>query len=300
MKKQLLFLVASVCILSAFQKINDTLSDIKATLADVKQKTLEEIGSGSFYLPSYTKEVKDACRKLPVGVREATMMSLGKIVRDYTASAAFRTDYYAWAESRYPVTKFDSTQSKWTEEKAKKTEEFEAAVNNPTLQPIYVQQLDAQSQVATSMIELFKKNPTMNMGGMTIKDFQQNADDAKMLKGLYATNKPAFAKKYAEVMAGQQLRADMSAEKQRQEEGEKKLAQVKDYTSIIKTELQQFLTGSTDIHFEAKLVAKGTTMLFADPQYEKKDGNWKFYYRCGREAVAGARGFAQSWLADLK
>jgi len=298
MKKQFI-LLAALFVLAGFKKLSDTLTDIGTTIAEVKEKTLEQIGNKSFNIPYYTKQVKDACRKLPVGAREGTIMSLGKIIRDYVESPQFKTDYYAYAESRAGINKFDSTGAKWAQERKQKITELMSAMSNPQIFDIYVKQLDVQVQMAESMINVLKTNPTMNMGGLTIKDFQKNEDDAKMLKDLYAKDKTAFGKKYAEVMADAQIRSEMQAEKQHQANEEKTLAEMKNYTLIIKNELQQFLTASANVDFNAKLVAKGDRMVFVNPDYESKDGNWKFYYRCGREAVSGARHFAENWLSSL-
>ena len=41
-------------------------------------------------------------------------------------------------------------------------------------------------------------------------------------------------------------------------------------------------------------------MVFADPSYEAKPGDWKLCYRAGRETMEAARSFARSWLADLQ
>jgi hypothetical protein len=298
MKKQFA-LLAAVCIFVGFKKVSDTLTDLGTTIAEVKAKTLEQIGNKSFNLPYYTNAMKDACRKLPVGVREATMMSLGKIIRDYVESPQFKTEYYAYAESHASMTKFDSADAKWTEEKKQKTEEVTTLLKNPQMMDIFANQMDAQLQVAESMITLLKTNPTMDMGGLTIKDFQKNADDAKMLKALYAKDKAAFGKKYAEVTTDAQIHSEMLAEKQHQANDEKNLAEIKNYPVIVKNELQQFLDGSVNIDFNAKLVAKGDRLVFVNPEYEQKDGNWKFYYRCGKESVTGARHFAEGWLSNL-
>ncbi len=41
-------------------------------------------------------------------------------------------------------------------------------------------------------------------------------------------------------------------------------------------------------------------VCFADPNYEKKSPEWKYYYRAGKQPVEAARAFATSWLADVE
>ncbi len=73
-----------------------------------------------------------------------------------------------------------------------------------------------------------------------------------------------------------------------------------DPEKLIRLRLEEFLRDSQDIDFSAELKpGPEGKMVFVNPAYEKKPGNWKLAYRTGRETVEAARTFAQKWLVDL-
>ena len=47
-------------------------------------------------------------------------------------------------------------------------------------------------------------------------------------------------------------------------------------------------------------VGHGSGLQFANPEYEKKSGQWKLCYRAGKEPVEAARAFAKEWLGEMK
>ena len=121
MKKKLILLL-TVSSLAAFKLANDVLSDVGTTLQEVKQITLEQIAKKDFDLPRYTAQVRDACKKLQPGVREVTMMNLGKIVKDYVQSSSFQAEYTAFIEKPATVRRGPTSMddAKWAEEKKEK------------------------------------------------------------------------------------------------------------------------------------------------------------------------------------
>ncbi len=77
-----------------------------------------------------------------------------------------------------------------------------------------------------------------------------------------------------------------------------------DFRAVVARRLHQFLDRSANIDFAAKLVPCKNSwqkhMCFADPNYENKPPEWKYYYRAGKQPVEAARAFATNWLADLE
>ena len=71
------------------------------------------------------------------------------------------------------------------------------------------------------------------------------------------------------------------------------------FRPLLKKRLREFLDATAGIDFNAKLAGKGKKMLFVNPDYESKDGNWKRCFRAGKEATEAARAFAQAWLKEL-
>lgn len=297
----------------AFKKINDVLDDVGTTREEVKRITLQQIASNHFDIPSYTAAVRDACRKLPPGVREATMLSLGQVVRDYVESPEFEKDYFAYLEAPKPSAggmrrrgPAPMDDEKLAAEKKKRVDQLVASMESPDILKMYVENLDAQTDLAKSMIDLYESSPDAKLP-KTKQEYKKDLEDLKKLKQLYSKDLDAFKKQYAEIQVDQQLSAQVERDKaragrnQKQAEDEKKQNELlKDYKPIIRKELQQFLAVSSNVDYNAQLTKRGDKMVFVNPAYEAKSAGWKLCYRCGKEAVNGARKFAQDWLKSMK
>jgi hypothetical protein len=69
-----------------------------------------------------------------------------------------------------------------------------------------------------------------------------------------------------------------------------------DPNKLIKKRLEEFLSVSESVDFDAKLNGN----MFVNPDYESKDDKWKMCYRAGREVVGAAREEAQKWVKELE
>jgi hypothetical protein len=70
---------------------------------------------------------------------------------------------------------------------------------------------------------------------------------------------------------------------------------------FVKKRLQNFLTNTADIDFDAALITKNNKSYFVNPLYEKQKGiYWKMAFRAGKEVVLPAREFVQQWLDEIK
>lgn len=70
---------------------------------------------------------------------------------------------------------------------------------------------------------------------------------------------------------------------------------------FVKKRLQDFLTNTTDIDFDAALTTKNNKSYFVNPLYEKQKGSyWKMAFRAGKEVVLPAREFVEQWLDEIK
>jgi hypothetical protein len=92
----------------------------------------------------------------------------------------------------------------------------------------------------------------------------------------------------------------MNRSKASEVEKQKRINELKDYNSIIVKQLKQFLDLSATVDFTAQTMQKENKLVFVNPAYEAKSPAWKLCFRCGKEAIAGARKFAQQWLNELK
>lgn len=68
---------------------------------------------------------------------------------------------------------------------------------------------------------------------------------------------------------------------------------------VIAKRLREFLAASADVDFAATLTARNGKMVFENPAYEQKPGQWKSCYRAGKEATGAARAAVQGWLKEL-
>jgi hypothetical protein len=68
---------------------------------------------------------------------------------------------------------------------------------------------------------------------------------------------------------------------------------------VIAKRLREFLAASADVDFAATLTPRNGKMVFENPAYEQKPGQWKLCYRAGREATGAARAAVQAWLKEL-
>ena len=301
MKKKLILLLTSVSFLVAFKLINDVLSDVGTTLQEVKQITLEQIAKKDFDLPRYTTQVRDACKKLQPGIREVTMMNLGKVVKDYVQSGSFQAEYMAYVEKaaagrRGPAPMDDA---KWAEEKKKKTDQMIKGMSTPETIKIYAETLDPQLEASQSMLKLLEESPDVKVG-KSKEELQKDVADIKALKELYKKDVETFKIKYADYMVDKQLAMQMNRSNATEAQKQQKMNELKDYKGIIVKQLKQFLDLSATVDFTAQTMQKGNKLVFVNPAYEAKSPAWKLCFRCGKEAVTGARNFAQQWLNELK
>ena len=228
MKKKLILLLTVVSFLVAFKLINDVLSDVGTTLQEVKQITLEQIAKKNFDLPRYTTQIRDACKKLQPGVREVTMMNLGKVVKDYVQSGSFQSEYMAFIEKQSTGRRGPSPMddAKWAEEKKKKTDQMIKGMSTPEATKIYAETLDPQLESAQSMLKLLEESPDIKLG-KSKEELQKEVADIKALKELYGKDAEAFKIKFAEYMVDKQLALQMNRSAATEAEKQKKDKRIK-------------------------------------------------------------------------
>jgi len=277
------------------------LSEVGTTLQEVKQITLEQIAKKDFDLPRYTMQVRDACKKLQPGVREVTMMNLGKVVKDYVQSGSFQAEYMAYVEKaaagRRGAAPMDD--AKWAEEKKKKTDQMIKGMSTPETIKIYAETLDPQLEASQGMLKLLEESPDVKVG-KSKEELQKDVAEIKALKELYGKDVEIFKVKFAEYMVDKQLAMQMNRSNANEAQKQQKINELKDYKGIIVKQLKQFLDLSASVDFTAQTIQKGNKLVFVNPAYEAKSSAWKLCFRCGKEAVTGARNFAQQWLNELK
>ena len=90
------------------------------------------------------------------------------------------------------------------------------------------------------------------------------------------------------------LREQRLAQVREREEAMKQLDAVwpADARALVANRLRHFLQVSSDVAYDAKLVDKDGTKVFADPALEARPKEWKLCFRAGKPATDAARAFA--------
>ena len=172
-------------------------------------------------------------------------------------------------------------------------------MSTPEATKIYAETLDPQLDAAQGMLKLLEESPGTKLG-KSKEELQKEVADIKALKELYGKDVEAFKVRFAEYMVDKQLAMQMNRSAATEAEKQKRINELKDYKSIIMTQLKQFLDLSATVDFTAQTVQKGNKLVFVNPAYEAKSPAWKLCFRCGKDAVEGARKFAQQWLNEMK
>jgi len=244
--------------------IEDYLADMKSTKKQVEDFIQANFHYGSFSYPS-------ACTLIPVNKRAALVRAVGEYTRTFVESAAFKKIYDEFREEQKPrapellPTMAEARKKQLAEMKAALAEQEKAAAKAPAEQKAMYKDILASLRKAVKDME----NP-------------DTSQDAEMDKYMQEANRTAT------------------------EEYQKEIAEYeRDYPKgdprpLVKKRLQTFLEATKNVDYGAKLIKKNKMMVFANDEFENKDGNWKLAFRAGKEATEAARTFAQEWLKGMK
>ncbi|HEX5024273.1 MAG TPA: hypothetical protein VFV68_03330 [Agriterribacter sp.] len=244
---------------------DDFLKQLGIDKAEADKKICNSILGG--YIDVYgVRNLKD----IAVGNRTALAKDLLLYLKAYTVSEHFKQEYAALKEQHKP-------------EAVKKPE-------TPTeLRANMIQQ--AKEFVKTAEDNLNKATPDLKpIFEEGVKAAKQNLKDAEDPENKYIK---AYTKNFDVLQ--------QSIEQSNQ-------AQLKDWEAkypsnpllFVKVRLEQFLTETNDIDFNAAVIDKNGKKIFVNPAYEKKGNRWKMAFRAGKEVVEPARAFAQQWMAEIK
>ncbi|WP_460570685.1 hypothetical protein [Flaviaesturariibacter terrae] len=297
-KKIVQSLLVCVGALLAFST-HDVLAELGSTVAEVKELTVKQVYARQYSMPWVNNRVRSACKALPAGAREAAMLALGKVVRDYVNSPEFEKDYFAYVAANKHYNGPAPEDEKMAAER-KRREEYELKqLNDPLSLDGAAMFCSSNATAARTMLDLIKENPDLPLP-MSKADYENIEKETKRLRALFDTDKEAFRKQYAVFKVDLEIRSQRASQQHDATEEAKDIADRKDYKKIIRAQLEQFLEATAHINFKAATMKKGDKTVFVDAPYEAMPTEWKFYFRCGPEAVGGARKFAQDWLNELK
>ena len=274
MKKLFFFLPVFIFILGFTtnkiidDKLKNLLQQFNINEETAKSNIFYSVTGPSYYIPN-VKMLKN----LAVGDRISVIESMGKNIKEYTATKEFVEMYNQLREDRKPTPPEEPKYSAQLKEEARASFKNSIAETEKSKQ----QMPKDQQAMFDEIIAVYK---------------QQLADIDDPEKTMYKPEMDEYIKQ------GYDMQMDDYKNKVAEWEAQYPSGNPK---PMIKNWINTFLDKTADINFEAKTVkGKDGIFKFAEQEYEYKDSQWKLYYRAGKETVTAARKFAQSWLTDLK
>lgn len=257
-------LVLLAAVILVFSQGAEVLAQLGLTAGEARQASVEALATGSvFHEAAFA-----AFKAMPPAARASIVKAGLSWAKAYTAGPDFKADYARYREAQKPdpgeavptVEDFLKKQRQEMETQAAEMRKAAAGMDAATRKTME----DAIKQMM-AQIEAMEKDP------------EQKAQIKAMLEG-------------------QKAEAEARREEALAEWNKRTPADPK---TLIRDRIREFLETSADVDFEAKLVKKGL-LFFENEDYEAKPASWKLCFRAGREAVAAARAFAESWLAELE
>ncbi len=249
----------------SFRTINNKYNDILTALGIpptmAKDNVFNSFVGGYFSQPS-TKSYKT----YPQGKRAGAVQQLGAFTKTYLTSVEFQKKY----QENYEAMKPKAPNS--VEEKIKEI-------------------VDGFKK------DIAKNEESLKKVGDNLKPIVE--DNIRQYKKLLAAYEDKNHPDYTKYRKIQQMSYDgeMKYYQTQLEKLDKKFP--KDIKVFIKMRLEEFLTISADVDFDAELVQQGKLKKFVNPEYERKSMNWKYCFRAGKETTEAARKFAEQWLKEL-
>lgn len=272
--KKFLILSAVLLLLVGFtashadDKLNSLLVQFKTSEEAAKSAIFNAVTGPSYFIPN-VKILKN----LSTEERVSLIQSLGDTIKKYTTSKEFIEKYNQYREDRKPKApeppKYSSQLEDEQKENLKKSiAEIEKNKNNVNKEQreMFDSIINQLNQQLKEIDDRKNENHTNTMD-IYIKqsyDMQINEHQKNMAvwENIYPENNP---------------------------------------NPMIKNWIKAFLEKSSEINFDAKTtVTPEGRVKFVDQEYERKDSQWKLYFRAGKETVTAARAYAQNWLDELQ
>jgi hypothetical protein len=255
--------IAGVLLTALGAGIQDYLAEMKTSIDAVERFVQDDFAYGNFSYPS-------ACARIPQTKRAAIVRAAGEFARSFTASKSFIDWYDGLREQRKPAPP-ESTPS-MADSRAQQVEALKKQI------------VESEKSAASAPAEqraIF--NDVLKALRSSLKEIEKtdNSQDALMDNEIAKMN-AAAKQEYAQKLAA--FEAEYPKGNPR---------------PLIKLRLQALLKETEGVDFTAKLAKKNNQMVFANPEYEKKNRDWKLAFRAGKEATEAARAFAREWLKSL-
>ena len=250
------------------ENLHALLKQFKIEEATARSDVFYAVSGPSFYIPN-VKVLKD----LAIGDRISVIESIGKNVKEYASSKEFISKYNQLREDRKPTPPEAPKYSAQLKEEQKESLKNSIAETEKSKS----QMPKDQQAMLDEIITVFKQQ---------LKDIDdpENTMFTPEMDGYIKQSYDMQMDEYNKSVAEWEIEYPANNPK-----------------PMIKTWINTFLKNSLNINYNAKTVKNNDGKIkFVDQEYESKDGQWKLYYRAGKETVTAARTFAQNWLNELK
>jgi hypothetical protein len=249
-------------------KLNSLLLQFKTSEEAAKSDIFHAVTGPSYFIPN-VKTLKN----LSAQDRVSIIQLMGKNIKEYLASKEFLEKYNQYREDKKPA--------------APEAPKYSAQLKDEhreNLKKSIAEIERSKSQVANDQQAMFD---------YVIKGLQQQLkeiDDPK--NTLYTPEMDSYIKQSYDMQMNEYAKSVAAWENTYPRNNP---------NPMIKIWLTTFLEKSAGINFDAKTTEiKPGTIKFIDQEYERKDSQWKLYFRAGKETVTAARTFAQDWLGEIK
>jgi hypothetical protein len=257
-----ILLLTGIFAFTTIQKYTDIFGQLGIEKGEATETIFFNFQDGTLNFPYST-----VIRKLALNKRAEAVKEIGDYIKAYTSGNEFAEKYKVAREQAKPQGIASN------EEKVKaRISEVEADIET-TKADMKSKTGDMKKLYEASLLELNKELKALkNPHDPAHKYYMQEATELKdSEKNMYAEDIKSWKEEFPPTVK-----------------------------ELIHKRLVQFLEFTKDIDFNAKLVKRGSKMVFADPALEAKDGYWKYCFRSGKETITAARQYAQQWLSGMQ
>ena len=303
----LILLVISYCLIAAHP--GDVMTELGIETPKLRQDILQNLNEPRWFFFNATGSMRQTARRLPEASRTLAVRSLGRVVRAYVESAAFSQ---AWLQNLRLMYSYDET---YTDEYIAK-EKLGKDIQESAMKEQVATQMAAMEQGFAHMDPATLKMASQAQLNQEEQELASLADSERTARARYVSTlkkmmalPPAEFKKQYLTSLKQQMKANVHESNIMPKIDNERLARARqqkaqfdahaDFRPLLKNRLQDFISLSETVDFEARLIPIGRKQLFANPVYEHKPAEWKFLYRLGKEPANEACLFAKQWLAEL-
>jgi hypothetical protein len=255
----------AIAVLLALTNVTDTLKTLGISDATAKENAIAALGNG--WLPY--GEANHVFKSANATTRIAIVNAALQWVKSYTASPEFAADYSRLRKESKPAAATVSGSAADDVKKQREEQELQIEEMKKSIASLPPEQRKAAEEGINRAIESMK----------------QMQNDAALQESLL---KAAASKREEDKLDDE---ATLLEWETRYPDNPR---------TLIIRRIKQFLSTSSSVDFDAKLIEGGGRKRFVNPDYEAKPAEWKFCYRAGRESLAAARQFATAWLKELE